>query len=100
MNKSNKSEHLRLNVEPELKEFMEDYAANLGVSLSAAIRRLVLIGANCETEHGQTRMPISYDTFLQKQQESANYIKGVTALAATRIQPPEFTIEEDWYDPT
>jgi hypothetical protein len=34
---------------------------DMGMSMSAAVRRLVLIGARCEAEHGRSTMSASYN---------------------------------------
>lgn len=51
---------IRLGCEAGLYDFISDYARHLGMSRSAALRRLALIGARCEKEHGTMIMPASY----------------------------------------
>jgi hypothetical protein len=41
-------------------QFIGDYANTMGMSMSAALRRLALIGAHCESNHGRQTMPASY----------------------------------------
>lgn len=47
-----RTERITSEVEPELKLFLEDYAAALGLSHTAAIRRLILLGAQYEMASG------------------------------------------------
>lgn len=60
INNENRSETVVSSVEPDLLHFILDYAQDLGVTRSNAVRRLILIGARCEAEHGGARMPISF----------------------------------------
>lgn len=60
VNKGNRDYAVRLGCEEGVYNFLSDYARDMGISMSAAVRRLVLIGARCEGEHGQARMPASY----------------------------------------
>lgn len=60
INKGNKDRAIRMGCETGLYQFLHDYAAEMGMSASSATRRLVLIGARCEAEHGGARMPASY----------------------------------------
>jgi hypothetical protein len=51
---------IRLGCERGIYLFIGDYAKIMGMSMSGALRRLVLIGARCEAEHGKATMPASY----------------------------------------
>ena len=64
---------IRVGSERGVYDFVTDYAADLGMSLSAATRRLVLLGARCESEHGHVRMPQSFDK-LEKQKTEIEMI--------------------------
>ena len=66
INKGKREYPIRVGLERGVYDFVTDYAADLGMSLSAATRRLILMGARCESEHGHVRMPQSFDK-LQKQ---------------------------------
>lgn len=61
INQGNRDYAIRLGCERGLYEFVKDYANDMGMSNSSAVRRLVLIGARCEKEHGKARMPSSYN---------------------------------------
>lgn len=60
VNQGNRDKAIRLGCEAGVYDFIRDYALDMGISMSSAVRRLVLIGARCEGEHGQARMPASY----------------------------------------
>lgn len=60
INEGKRDNAIRLGCEKGLYEFFTDYANDMGMSRSAALRRLALIGARCEAEHGSARMPASY----------------------------------------
>jgi hypothetical protein len=60
INRGNRDYAVRLGCERGLYDFLQDYAKDMGMSASAAVRRLVLIGARCEKEHGKARMPATY----------------------------------------
>lgn len=60
---------IRVSVEETLKQFIADYADDIGLSHSGACRRLILIGARCESEHGKATMPISYDSIFYDNDE-------------------------------
>lgn len=64
---------IRVGLERGVYDFVTDYAADLGMSLSAATRRLILLGARCESEHGHVRMPQSFDK-LEKQKTEIEMI--------------------------
>lgn len=64
---------IRVGIEKGIYNFVTDYAADLGMSLSAASRRLILLGARCESEHGHVRMPQSFDK-LEKQKTEIEMI--------------------------
>ena len=51
---------IRLGCEAGLYSFIKDYSEEMGYSMSGGLRRLALIGARCEAEHGKARMPASY----------------------------------------
>lgn len=61
INEGKRDQAIRLGCERGLYEFFSDYARDMGMSRSAALRRLALIGARCEAEHGNARMPVSYE---------------------------------------
>ena len=61
INQGRRDYAVRLGVEHGLYLFIHDYAREMGMSMSAAVRRLVLIGARCESEHGNATMPASFD---------------------------------------
>lgn len=52
---------VRLGCEKAIYLFINDYASDMGISMSAAVRRLLLIGARCEAEHGGQTMPSTYE---------------------------------------
>lgn len=52
---------IRMGCERGVYQFVHDYANEMGMSASGALRRLALIGARCESEHGKQTMPASYD---------------------------------------
>ena len=64
---------IRVGLEKGVYNFVTDYAADLGMSLSAATRRLILLGARCESEHGHVRMPQSFGK-LEKQKSDLEMI--------------------------
>lgn len=57
----NRTKAIRLGLEPGLYEFVCDYAEFVGMSRSSAVRRLTILGARCEADHGNARMPGSFD---------------------------------------
>lgn len=61
INQGTRAFAVRLGCERGLYLFIHDYAQEMGMSMSAAVRRLVLIGARCESEHGNQTMPASFD---------------------------------------
>lgn len=60
VNSGKRNHAIRLGCETGLYDFITDYAKHLGMSRSGALRRLALIGARCEKEHGTMIMPASY----------------------------------------
>lgn len=50
---------IRVGCERGFYLFIHDYAEDMGMSKSAALRRLALIGARCEKEHANLTMPES-----------------------------------------
>lgn len=54
INQGNRDRTLSWTCELGLELFLRDYAREMGISLSSAIRRLVLIGARCEKEHSKS----------------------------------------------
>lgn len=60
VNQGNRDYAIRLGCEKGIYQFITDYANDMGMSMSAAVRRLVLIGAYCEAEHGAKSMPTSW----------------------------------------
>lgn len=60
VNEGKKEYAIRLGCERGIYLFIGDYAREMGMSMSSALRRLVLIGARCEAEHGKAVMPASY----------------------------------------
>ena len=61
VNQGNRSFAIRMGCEQGVYQFVFDYAQEMGMSMSGALRRLALIGARCEAEHGNQTMPASYD---------------------------------------
>lgn len=61
INEGKRDQAIRLGCERGLYDFFSDYARDMGMSRSAALRRLALIGARCEKEHGHAVMPASYE---------------------------------------
>lgn len=61
VNQGNRDCAIRMGCEQGIYDFVSDYARDMGMSRSGALRRLALIGARCEAEHGQARMPASYN---------------------------------------
>lgn len=61
INEGPRDQAIRLGCERGLYDFFSDYARDMGMSRSAALRRLALIGARCEKEHGHSPMPMSYE---------------------------------------
>jgi hypothetical protein len=66
VNQGNRDYAIRLGCEKGIYDFITDYAQDMGMSLSAAVRRLVLLGAYCESEHGHHRMPTSWKVLGMK----------------------------------
>lgn len=60
---------IRMGCEAGIYQFVHDYAKEMGMSASAATRRLVMIGARCEAEHGNQTMPASYSDLRTGPQE-------------------------------
>lgn len=61
INEGRKEFAIRVGCEKGVYLFFHDYAKSLGMSASGALRRLALIGARCEAEHGNRTMPAAYD---------------------------------------
>jgi hypothetical protein len=61
VNEGRREYAVRLGCEKGIYDFVSDYAREMGMSMSGAVRRLLLIGARCESEHGKQTMPTSYD---------------------------------------
>jgi hypothetical protein len=61
VNQGKRDYAIRMGCEAGVYQFVHDYAEAMGMSASAATRRLVMIGARCESEHGHQTMPASYD---------------------------------------
>lgn len=59
VNKGTRDHAIRVGCETGFYQFAHDYAKQMGMSASAAVRRLALIGARCESEHGNQTMPAS-----------------------------------------
>jgi hypothetical protein len=55
--------------EQGLYDFVGDYAKSMGMSYSAGLRRLALIGARCEAEHGKATMPASYGELFRENKD-------------------------------
>lgn len=64
INDGPRNQAIRLGCERGLYEFLTDYAKDMGMSRSSALRRLALIGAHCEAEHGKAVMPTSYENLI------------------------------------
>lgn len=60
VNKGRRDFAIRMGCEAGVYQFVHDYAKEMGMSASGALRRLALIGARCEAEHGNQTMPASY----------------------------------------
>ena len=60
VNEGKREYAIRLGCEKGVYLFVHDYAEEMGMSMSGALRRLLLIGARCEAEHGKQTMPASY----------------------------------------
>jgi hypothetical protein len=69
VNEGPRDQAIRVGLEAGIKQFIEDYAADMGMSASGAARRLILIGSRCEAEHGNARMPASYKTLFYDPEE-------------------------------
>lgn len=57
-----------------LYNFIVDYSEDLGLTMSGAMRRLILLGARCEAVHGLHAMPGSYVSLfkgVQKETQKA-----------------------------
>lgn len=80
VNEGNRDKAIRVGVEIGLYRFIKDYAADMGTSMSAAVRRLILIGARCEKEHGLARMPASYDMLFYDPEADLREVKGQAIL--------------------
>lgn len=61
LNAGPKKYAIRVGCERGLYEFVESYASAMGMSLSGAVRRLIILGARCEGEHGNVPMPTGYE---------------------------------------
>lgn len=71
INEGRRDYAIRLGCERGVYLFIHDYAEDMGISMSSAVRRLLLIGARCEKEHANLQMPKSYDEFDSTQIERA-----------------------------
>lgn len=60
INKGPKDHAIRMGCETGFYQFIHDYGSDLGMSASSALRRLAMIGARCEAEHGKAVMPAIY----------------------------------------
>ena len=91
----NRSKAIRLGLEPGLYEFICDYAEFVGMSRSSAVRRLTILGARCEADHGNARMPGSFEaisaTAVQRSVNEAlsHYVKNDTWLKDEVQLPPD-----------
>ncbi|QGJ90122.1 hypothetical protein HWC80_gp090 [Mycobacterium phage Indlulamithi] len=74
VNQGPRSEAVRVGMEVALKQFVVDYAADMGMSESAAARRMILIGARCEAEHGNARMPASFAQLFYDSETAAREV--------------------------
>lgn len=61
VNEGPRDHPVRVGCESGVYQFFFDYSQEMGMSMSSAVRRLALIGARCEAEHGKATMPASYD---------------------------------------
>lgn len=61
INQGNRDYAVRVGLEYGVYLFIKEYADEIGLSRSAAVRRLILIGARCEAEHGNATMPAAYN---------------------------------------
>lgn len=64
LNEGRRDKAVRLGCEEGLYKFLTDYANDMGMSRSSALRRLALIGAHCEFQHGKAPMPASYQNLV------------------------------------
>lgn len=83
INEGKRDQAIRLGCERGLYEFFTDYARDMGMSRSAALRRLALIGARCETEHGGARMPASYENLTPATFSAENVPTPIDSLNKT-----------------
>lgn len=60
INTGKRNNYIRVGCEEGLYQFIHDYAEEMGMSISSSARRLMLIGARCEADHGKAIMPASY----------------------------------------
>jgi len=60
INKGPRNKAVRIGIEQGLYDFIEEYSIEMGMSMSAACRRMILIGARCEADHGKATMPATY----------------------------------------
>ena len=60
VNEGNRDHHVSAGLERGIFRFVVDYARQMGMTKSGAVRRLILIGAFCEAEHGNASLPASY----------------------------------------
>lgn len=80
INEGTRDKAIRVGLEEQLYYFFVDYAQEMGISRSAALRRLALIGAKCEAEHGNQPMPAAYDTILQLERKRRKKIRQLSAM--------------------
>lgn len=93
----NRTKAIRLGLEPGLYEFICDYAEFVGMSRSSAVRRLAILGARCEADHGNARMPGSFDAIssaaVQRSVEKAldSYVRSESWVKGESV--PEIQLE-------
>jgi hypothetical protein len=80
-------------MDPELKAFIMDYAAALGISRSAAVRRLTILGARCEAEHAKMVMPQTYNVI---DLDNIRNITTIKADASDTAKSVDFYDDSDW----
>lgn len=68
---------VRVGLERGIYSFLADYALEMGMSLSSAGRRLIILGARCESEHGHVKMPMSIENITKPQKEIDYLLKDI-----------------------
>lgn len=66
INTGKRTHAIRMGCEEGVYNFITDYAKMMGISRSSAVRRLLLIGAKCETDHSPESTE-SFDDIFARQ---------------------------------